>query len=69
MRDSSIYGHNGCACLVDNDRFIAIFGHCSLAELYAINCEKSIPLSQDDIDLRNVNSKWLYHDQFRNFIC
>eukprot|EP01084_Bolivina_argentea_P194979 334605_1 len=62
-------------CMVDNDRFIAILGGCdanynavSCAELYAINCRKSIPLPNMSLGCsRQIKS--VYHKQFHRIIA
>ena len=74
MDDLSIYRKKASVCMVDNNRFIGIFGGdigfskgSTLVELYAINCEKSIRLNDSNLEYMS-NAKSLYNDKLHRIV-
>ena len=59
---------NTSLCMVDNDRFIAILGGTlpKCAELYALNCNKSIRIRNMIQPMEYTKS--IYHDKFHKII-
>ena len=70
-----------CACMVGDDRFIAVLGgktpsgnsyrhqkSCNKAELYAINCRKSIEIKSTNFSAYDDKSKCIYNEKLHKII-